>query len=196
MSKVYEWQNKLFKDAKRSMEEDTKDFVWEREEHGPLRVYKCGREGSSIFRFTVICGYGRLLCFGDMGSFTWERQEPMEPWFRGSVGSLDYLSEKTPQECKIREDRPELISLWLEDAKESLIEHGFDESHERYEALEDIGEYYEDAQQFIREVYESDYFTGDCDDLPDLSFYSYRYLWMVFAIEKCLNQFTETTDEV
>jgi len=200
MSKVFEYHARQLKRAKENMERDTADHEFVKLNTGTedIRVYECGRPDSSIFRFTIVCTKGRLVVFGDMGTCIWERQEPMEPWFRGSVGSLDYLSEKVPRGCLVKEPDSELIPLWIEDAKADLIESGFGKDSERYQALDEVVDcYYDDVKIFQLRVYESNYFDGDCDSLPDLNSYTYRYLWLVYAIEKCLNQFvpSEVGDE-
>jgi len=154
-------------------------------DNDPGRLWKCSNNGSSVYAFTVCAPPGWLIMYGDVGECMWSRHRDMLPFIRGSIGSLDYFSEKASKDCKIYEVRQEIAEEWL-DEQESEWEsyHGEPMTEEQKEKLDDIREsyrLYEDPDDLRRAAYESGMF--DCSWIPSCEYYTYQYLWKIEALK-------------
>lgn len=66
-------------------------------EHGRYLHLRCSNNGSSNQMFNVLAVPGRLMYFGDMGSYVFERANDMIAWFGADDGrdpDFRYLAEK------------------------------------------------------------------------------------------------------
>lgn len=151
----------------------------------PGRLWRCANNGSSVYAFTVCAPPGWLIVYGDMGECLWKRHRDMLAFIRGSIESLDYFSEKASRDCKILDDRHELIAEWFESVEDDWREAGREWGAEQAESLESIREGYESGEgpeAFRTALYESDLYN-DCEDMPDISYYTYHYLWKIEALK-------------
>lgn len=118
----------------------------------------------------------------------WSRHRDMLSFIRGSIGSLDYFSEKATKDCKIRETYTELAEEWLaeqESGEEWEAYHGEAMSDENKEKLQEIREAYErynSVENLIQAAYESGLFDS-ASYLPHCQYYTYQYLWKVEALK-------------
>jgi hypothetical protein len=154
----------------------------------PGRIWKCSRNGSSVYAFTVCAPPGWLIVYGDMGECMWSRHRDMLAFIRGSIGSLDYFSEKASKDCKIREPYTELAEEWLaeqESGEEWEGYHGEPMSDEDKEKLQEIREAYErynSIENLIQAAYESGLYDST-SYLPQCEYYTYHYLWKIEALK-------------
>jgi len=205
-SKVLQAEKGFVDRIKGDVARQTQNHVVTSETFGPVRVYKFAKPGTVVYSMRIVCCHGRMFTFGDMGAFIWEREEPMENWFRFGDRNpdLDYLASKVPQNIETREERLDWKDLWLEDAKAQYIEDngvyiddGTDTPKPNFEALAldvdyqaliDIGKRsFECLRDFQSSIYESSY-CCDFEDVPDLRFFSHRFIWQVFAINSVLTE--------
>jgi hypothetical protein len=154
----------------------------------PGRIWRCSNNGSSVYKFTVCAPPGWLHVYGDMGECMWARSYDMLAFIRGSIGSLDYFSEKASKDCKIREPYTELAEEWLEE-QESGTEweenHGepiTDENREKLHEIREAFERYNSIENLIQAAYESGLYDSP-SYLPHCEYYTYQYLWKIEALK-------------
>lgn len=90
-----------------------------------FKQYRCGRQVSSTYMFTLTFIPGSVIMTGDLGDLIVSREPDMIPWLRSVVGrdsgSIDirYLAEKVPQNITTR--------VWDEKACHSMIDEAIDQ---------------------------------------------------------------------
>lgn len=152
----------------------------------PGRLWRCTNNGSSVYGFTVSAPPGWVIVSGDMGECMWSRTRDMLAFIRGSIGSLDYFSEKASKDCKIREPFTELAEEWLQEQESEWEDrHGDPMSDEQKEKLQGIREAYEQynsIENLIQAAYESGLYDST-SYLPHCQYYTYQYLWKIEALK-------------
>jgi len=180
----------MIADVQQRIKNDLKDHViTQRHRDGdPGRLWRCAKPGTNNLSFTVHAPPGWLMITGDMGECMWSRHYDMLPFIRGSIGSLEYFSEKASRDCVIREKRTELAEEWVEE-QESGEEwedyHGEPMTEEDKEKIQEIREAYEEynsVEALQNAAYESGLYDS-CSYLPSCEFYSFHYLWKIEALK-------------
>lgn len=155
-----------------------------------VKLWRCGRPGSSNCEFYVCSSIGCLMVYGDMGEYMWQRHRDMIPFIRGSIGSLNYFSEKVPSGIEIKTGHPELVDEWFEDVKADRIEYGDDWGDNEDEALEELKEFWEyngNVDAFLWQ-YADSVLNTDCEDFPKVEFYTFHYLWIIEGLKWFIQQ--------
>lgn len=177
-------RHQVVEDIRKHLESHTIE-QWHRD-GDPGRIWKCSNNGSSIYAFTICAPPGWLIMYGDMGECMWSRTRDMLPFIRGSIGSLNYFSEKASRNCTIVETRTELAEEWLNDAEQDWLDsHGepMDEQQlAKLQAIREAFESYNEVHDLQRAIYESGMFDS-CSAIPNCQYYTYQYLWKIEALK-------------
>lgn len=155
-----------------------------------VRLWRCGSEKTVIHHFYICCPPGWMMVYGDMGEYQWSRTVDMVEFARGSIGSLDYFSEKIAQNCTIKSNNPDLVDEWLDSIREESLEggRGWTEQHDSaLNELKDQWEHSGDVRAFQDAVYVSPIYR-DYEDMPNIKTYTYPYLWVVEGINWFISQ--------
>jgi hypothetical protein len=158
-----------------------------------VKIWRCGKPTSSTYMFYICSAPNCLMVYGDMGEYMWQRHYDMIPFIRGSVGSLDYFSEKVPNGIKIKADYRELVEEWFETVKQERIDYGSEWGEKEDEALAELRDTwncYEDVDQFKWALQDSDLFH-DYEDMPRTEFYTFHYLWTIAGLKWFIQQLDE-----
>ena len=135
---VRESTNRYFKDH----------LIVELSRDGEFGSWRCSKNGSSHFSFTITVIPGSLILTGDLGNLIVTRHATqMIPWCRGSVDSTSYFAEKTGDEFTTLEFSIDTYRAWL---KEQVAEHTTkhyceDDSTVDDTELDSVGQYYQDT---------------------------------------------------
>jgi len=185
-------------------------------EHGRYLHLRCSNNGSSNQMFNVLAVPGRLMYFGDMGSYVFERTNDMIAWFGADDGrdpDFRYLAEKVIAQDKSDGLKQKSVALFQQ-ALESYLGDAEQDLHkeikEEIERLTDLWEergheaaFYEACNFSICstkkvgpfEVMDSIRFTFN--DLWDFSFdeYTGRFLWACHALRWAIRRYWDMTEE-
>jgi len=188
MSYHSKYKDKLVSRAKSDVAECLiNHVVTQRHRDGdPGRIWRCARPGTVVYAFTVYATPGWLMMTGDIGECMWSRVYDMLSFIRGSIGSLEYFSEKASRDCVIREKRTELAEEWLdEQPKEWKEYHGEPMTKEQKAKLREIRDEFEEYNSIDRlqtAIYDSQMFDST-SYIPSCEFYTFQYLWKIEALK-------------
>lgn len=155
-----------------------------------VKLWRCGKPGSSICSFYICSSVGCLMVYGDMGEYMWERHPDMIPFIRGSIHSLAYFSEKVPHGIEIKEDCSELIEEWFSEIKQDWVEYGSEWGEKEENALEELRDSWdswEDVGRFMQDFFDS-IFYNDCESFPNCRYYTFQYLWVIEGLKWFIQQ--------
>ena len=109
-------------DVRQSTNRYFKDhLIVELSRDGEFGSWRCSKNGSCHFSFTITVIPGSLILTGDLGNLIVTRHgTQMIPWCRGSVDSTSYFAEKTGDEFTTLEFSFDTYRAWL---KERVAEH-------------------------------------------------------------------------
>ena len=191
-----QFEKKLFADVKRSIKENLSKHTVEqfhksgvegyyKEDAG--RLWRCSRDGSSVYCFWVSAPPGWLFGYGDMGECAWSRHRDMIPFIRGSIGSFDYFAEKVSRNVSIKEPRQELAEEWLDTVlKEWKDYYGEKPSAKIKDIVDSLKEWWEDYNDPVAlrmQIYESGLYGSDGESIPSFECYTYQYIWKCEALK-------------
>jgi len=164
---------------------------------GLYRHWQCNAPGTYIDGFDVITWPGYMCYTGDMGTYVFRRTEDMVAFMSGSLGSISYVAEK----C-ISYDRDGVEKYYSECFQEMLTEEinrlesdkvdGEDNSDidEQIDDLDAIRGEGDDGEEVAMESLSN---TGMFDELPDCRYYTYRFLFCMYALRWFCDKLKETT---
>lgn len=175
--------------------EKTPDYVVKQmhRDGDTVQLWRCGKPNSSSYAFYICSAPHCLMVYGDMGEYMWQRHPDMIPFIRGSIGSLDYFSEKVPRDIQIKTDYRELVEEWFATVKQERIDCGYDWGEKEEQALAQLRDEwnsYEEVQQFKWALFESDLYN-DYEDVPRTEYYTFHYLWTIEALKWFIKQLDE-----
>ena len=179
--------DKLKAEAKHSVERNLANHrIRQRHRDGDVvRLWRCDNNGSSFYHFTICAPPGWLIMYGDMGECMWSRVPDMIDFARNSIKSLDYFSKKASNDCKIEEDRAELITEFLEDFEKDFEDnHGEPLTDEQREEFNELRDGFDDTDviSFQSAFYHSS-FCQDGESVPSAKCYTFHYLWKIEALK-------------
>ena len=179
-------------------------------EHGRYLHLRCSNNGSSNQMFNVLAVPGRLMYFGDMGSYVFERTNDMIAWFGADNGrdpDFRYLAEKViaQDKCdglkqKSKARFKEVLEGYIDDEQEM----GADLVKEIRLAINTLLNQWDELgpERAISEAIE--FYLGPSHkptfqfvELWDFSFdeYTGRFLWACHAIRWAIRRYWDMTEE-
>lgn len=183
----------LIQDAKKNAIENLKNHTVEQyhKDGDMCRLWRCSRDGSSVYQFWVCAPPGWLIVYGDMGECMWSRTSDMIAFAKQSIESHDYFASKASRDSVIREVREDLAQEWLNNVlKEWKDDYGRKPTAKEKDIVDALREWWEDFGDPVglrREIYESGLYS-DCEGIPTFEFYSYGYLWRCEALKWFLDK--------
>lgn len=185
-----DFRERFHQDVKNRFVNDVNDHVVQQlhRDGDVVKLWRCGKPESSVYMFCVCSAPNCLIVYGDMGECMWQRHYDMIPFVRGSAESLSYFSEKVPADLhdSILEYKSELAMEWFEGIREEWIECGGEWGDEHEIALQDCQDAFDDDRDSFRNLENAiadSIFYSDCDDMPNLRWYTHHYLWIVEGLK-------------
>lgn len=140
--------------------------------------WRCGKPGTGIMAFRVLCRPGMVAIWGDLGEWVLRVSDrnPV-PWIRGAVRSPDYLLEKVqageklcfyPSDALALLDDPDTAETWGADIVERV--------------REELGSMW--GEESTRDEWYMAWSSAGADEPPDCDYPSRGALWLVEMLRK------------
>lgn len=160
---------------------------------GLYRSWRCSRDGTGIYAFSVTTVPGRLIVSGDIGFLAVERTEDMIPWCRGSIESIAYFAEKVPPCIHTREFDGDVAIEWLQ---EQLADEDAEWLPTQRTTLQTALAWVESGEcgeeSLLRELHDADVI----DESPDFANWTRNFLWCRAALRWLLERIPEPVEAV
>lgn len=174
-------------DVKRHLAEHTIECLCRNEDSDRrlYRYFRCSKGGAAVYAFSVVFYPGWVVMSGDCGEGMWSQTYDMLPFMRGVLGpeqyDLSYWSEKASSSIVKKDLYRELAVEWCNEIKAERIENGYEWTEEHEQDLQQVRRLVDEPERVLSAIYDSSLMEFG-DDLPDLRFYTYGYLWQVEAL--------------
>lgn len=140
--------------------------------------WRCGKPGTGIMAFRVLCRPGMVAIWGDLGEWVLRVSDrnPV-PWIRGAVRSPDYLLSKVkagerlsfyPADARALLDDPETAASWGAEVVEKV--------------REELGSTWGD--EATQEEWYVAWSNAGADETPDCEYPTIHALWLVEMLRK------------
>lgn len=164
---------------------------------GLYRHWQCNAPGTGIDGFDVITWPGYLCYTGDMGTYVFSRTTDMVAFIDKALGDIRYVAEKCVSEDRdgIKQYYRECFQEVIDDECKRLEEElADDEGNSDIESLIDdldaIRGEDDSGEEVAMEALSN---TGMFDELPNCRYYTYRFLFCMYALRWFCDKLKETT---